>query len=59
MCSNILDKRQKIFTMRVVRYWNKLPICGDVQGQVERGFGQPGLAEHVPAPTEELELSDF
>ena len=42
-----LHIRKKLFTVRVVRQW--MPLPGSVQGQVGRGFEQPGLAEGVPA----------
>ena len=50
------DIRQKLFTMRAVRDWKRLPreVVGapsleSVQGQAGWGFEQPGLVEGVPA----------
>ena len=52
-----LDIRKKFLTIRVMRHWSMLPrevtnapVPGRVQGQVGRGFGQPGLVEGGPAP---------
>jgi len=51
-----LDIRKKFFTLRVVRHWEQVAqrSCGcslpsSVQGQVGRGFEQPGLVKGVPA----------
>jgi len=48
--------RKKFFTLRVIRPWAQVaqrscgcPLPGCVQGQVGRGFEQPGLVEGVPA----------
>jgi len=48
------DIRNKFFTMRAVKHWNRLPaepvdapFPGSVQGQVGWGFEQPGLVEGV------------
>ena len=42
-----LDKRKKIFTVRVVRYWNRLLVedllPGNAQGQTGQGSEQPDL----------------
>ena len=35
------------------------PLPGSVQGQVGRGFEQPGLVEGVPAHGRGLELDDL
>ena len=35
------------------------PLPGRVQGQVGRGFGQPGLVEGVPAQGRGLALGDL
>jgi len=45
--------------MKVMRNWKRLPgeVVADpslVQGQVGRGFAQPGLVEGVPAPGREV-----
>jgi len=46
-----LDKRQKFFTMRVVRHWRSCgcPLPSSVQVQVGWGLEQPGLVGSVPA----------
>jgi len=45
-----LDIGKKLFTVRMVRHWNRLPsktvhalLPGSTQGQAGRGFEQPGL----------------
>jgi len=44
-----LDRRTKLFTMRVVRHWTRCPLPRNIQGQVGWGSEQPDLAEDVPA----------
>ena len=51
-----LDIRTKFFTVRLVRYWNRLPSKvvnapshEGIQGQAGWGFEQPGLMGGVPA----------
>ena len=53
-----LDIRKKFFTVRVVKRWHRLsrevvdvsrvPIPGNIQGQLARSSEQPDLAEDVP-----------
>ena len=46
-----LYTKKRSITMRVVRYWNRLPgdvvdtVLGDFQGEAGPGPGQPDLAE--------------
>lgn len=56
--------RKKLFTLRVVRPWNRLPrdIVGPPFLQVFKvrldGALQPSLGENVPAQGREMELDD-
>lgn len=50
-----LDIEKRIFRMRVVKHWNRLPrsrrcpIPGNMHGQAGRGSEQSDLFENVPA----------
>ena len=62
-----LDIRKKLFTVRVVRRWHRLPskmvdapsLPGSIQGQAGWGCEQPGLEGSVPAYSRGLELGDL
>jgi len=58
-----LDIRKKLFTMRVVRPWNRLHreavAAPFLEGQVGWSSEQPGLVEDVPAHGRGLELDDL
>lgn len=61
-----LGIRIKFFVMGLVRNRNRLPrevvdvpIRGSVQGQVGRGFKQPGLLESGHAHSREVGLDDL
>ena len=59
-----LDIRKKFFTVngetlaQAAQRSCGCPLPGRVQGQVGRGFGQPGLVEGVPAHGRGLELDE-
>ena len=57
-----LDIRNKFFTVKKVRHWNKLLKrgceCPGIQGQASWSFEQPGLEGGVPAYSWELEQED-
>ena len=57
-----LDTRNKFFTVTLEQVAQRscgCPLPGSVQGQVGRGFEQPGLVEGVPAHGRGVELDDL